>query len=94
MPIILGMPHNAANGRRGTLFVQTAAGEWTNLTRASALKIDRHANPNKKGWVVLAFYPGRVHTLATLESELAANDWLNDLLEFAGLVPTYMGDDD
>lgn len=80
-----------AGGEHPDVFVQTSEGEWTNITRATSLKVDKHANPNKKGYVVLAFYSGRVQTLGTFPTEAEARGWLADMLEFNELTPA--GDD-
>jgi hypothetical protein len=77
------------------VFVQTTEdGEWVNLTRASALKVVPHANPNKKGWVVLAFYSGRVQTLGTFPTKGEGEVWLKETLAFADLIASVWNEGD
>jgi hypothetical protein len=67
------------------VFVECTDGQWNNLSRASAIKVEPHANPTKKGWVVLAFYSGRAQVLREFPTEREARDWLAETLEFADL---------
>lgn len=67
------------------MFIETVSGEWVNLGRATAIKVEPHSNPKKSGWVAVALYSGRAHVIGQFPTDRAARDWLAETLEFADL---------
>ena len=61
------------------MFVRTEQGEWNNLSRASAIKVEPARNGI--GHVVVAYYSGVAPVIRRFDSEIDARDWVADMLE-------------
>ncbi len=74
----IGTGYGATKGA-ATLFVETDSGEWNNLSRASAIKVEPARNGT--GWVVVAFYSGAQPVIGRFDDESSAREWVADRLE-------------
>ena len=61
------------------MFVRTDSGEWNNLSRASAIKVEPARNGH--GHVVVAHYSGVAPVIRRFDTEIQAREWVADMLE-------------